>query len=754
MRVRARSYFIALALLGTILLPATLIMAGQEISALSGNTRGLLHAKSVPDQLNYQGHLANAADSSAVTATLEMTFRLFDSENKGAELWSEMHPTVEVSDGLFQVLLGSITTFPGGLFDTAELWLQTEIGGEMLMPRKPLASVAYSQMAGEAGHAVTAGNATTSSWAAVAQHAVRADTADICPGFSAWIVDGDDVYRTAGKVGIGTDSPAYTLDVDGTVGASAFYGDGSNLTGISGAADADWTIDGNDVYHQPGNVGIGTDSPAYPLDVNGAVNAATYYGDGSNLTGISGSADADWTIRGDTVYHQTGPVGIGTSVPTAPLTIGAAVGDDILFTSGGSNADIKAEAEFRIGTSTSQPLHLVTDNNFRLTVLAGDGHVGIGTTTPGYPLDVNGAVNATTYYGDGSNLTGISGTTDNDWTIAGNDIYSAVSGDVGIGTSGPIGKLHVVGSTGYYAQLGRSDRAVYGVNPGTNYGHLAGTYGAYGSDIGSGNFGYLGSGSRGVHGEHGTSGNFAHLGTANEAIYGYNDGNGNKGYIATDDHGVKGIHDSSSNYGYLGGSSYGVYGSNHDSGNSGELGSPLVGAAGHNDSTGYYGWLGTNDYGVYYSGGISGTGKGGLIVRTHDGPREMNFHQTTESWCEDFGSGLISGGRAEIRLADDYLQTVTVSAAHPLKVFITPNERIGEWWVEKNISGFTLVAPEAPDGARFDYRVAAKQRGYEHDRLILVPAGYADHNLYPNITDVPPEYRERWRHNIPNDGVE
>ena len=694
---------ITFAFLMAVILPLTQAMAGHEATDLNGQARSRISSKAVPGQLNYQGSLANAADSSAVTATLEMTFRLFDSETKGAELWSETHPAVEVQGGLFQTLLGSVTPFPAGLFDGSEVWLQTEVGAETLMPRKPLVSVAYSRTAGEADHAATADEATTADLAynaVQAQQAVHADTADVCPGVSAWIVDGDDVYRTAGKVGIGTDNPSYTLDVDGTVGAS------------------------------------------------------TYYGDGSNLTGISGTADADWTIAGDTVYHATGPVGIGTVTPTAPLTIGAVVGDDILFISGGSNADIKAEAEFRLGTSTSQPLHLVTDNNFRLTVLAGDGNVGIGTTSPGYPLEVNGAVSAATYYGDGSNLTGISGTGDSDWTIAGSNMYSAVSGNVGIGTSGPTAKLQVDGGSGYYAQLGRTDRAVYGVNTGVSTGVLGSSEGVHGYHMSSGNFGYLGSGSRGAHGEHGSSGNFAHLGTANEAVYGYNDGTGNSGYIGTDDHGVKGRHGSSSNYGYLGGSSYAVYGSHHDSGNSGELGSPLVGAHGQNDSTGYYGQLGTNDYGVYYSGGISGTGKGGLIVRTEDGPREMCFHQTTESWCEDFGSGRISSGRAEVRLADDYLQTVTVSGAHPLKVFITPNERIGEWWVEKNASGFTLLAPDAPEGARFDYRVAAKQRGYEHDRLIPAPAGYADHNLYPDIADVPVEYRWRWRHNIPDDNVE
>jgi hypothetical protein len=77
-----------------------------------------------------------------------------------------------------------------------------------------------------------------------------------------------------------------------------------------------------------------------------------------------------------------------------------------------------------------------------------DGKVGIGTTSPATELEVNGAVTAATYWGDGSNLTGISGTTDGDWTIVGNDMYSAVSGNVGIGTVFPTSPLTIQTTSG------------------------------------------------------------------------------------------------------------------------------------------------------------------------------------------------------------------------------------------------------------------------------------------------------------------
>jgi len=322
--------FVALVALTCGLLFMASAAEARNVTGLDGQTQLLEFSKSVPGQLNYQGFLANAADSSAVTVTLEMTFRLFDSETKGAELWAETHPSVEVSDGLFQVLLGSMTSFPSNLFTGNTLWLQTEIGAEILSPRKPLVSVAYSQMTENSDHASTADHAATADWAAnavEAQHAVHADTAAFSPSANAWTVSGGDVYRETGKVGIGTASP---------------------LT---------------------------------ELDVNGSVNAATYYGDGSNLTGIGGTTDNDWTIDGADVYHQTGNVGIGTASPTAPLTIQAISGTDVQFSSSGSNVDVVAPVQFNIGTSSIQGLHLMTDGSARMSI-TGTGRVGIGISSP------------------------------------------------------------------------------------------------------------------------------------------------------------------------------------------------------------------------------------------------------------------------------------------------------------------------------------------------------------------------------------
>jgi len=272
MRVPRLIASIAITAMVSFFLLHNFLFAEDRVRHVPGPARVLSLSKTVPSQLNYQGYMADASDSSAVTATLQMTFRLFDSDTKGAELWAETHAMVEVSNGLFQVLLGSVTAFPNGLFDGSQLWLQTEAGPEVLVPRKPLVSVAFSQMTENADHASTA------DWATEAQHAVHADTAEYSPSTNVWMVSGDDVYRETGKVGIGTTTPLTELDVSGSVNATTYYGDGSNLTGISGTTDNDWTISGNDIYSSvSGNVGVGTSSPVARLDVSGEVNTDSVY---------------------------------------------------------------------------------------------------------------------------------------------------------------------------------------------------------------------------------------------------------------------------------------------------------------------------------------------------------------------------------------------------------------------------------------------------------------------------------------------
>ena len=75
---------------------------------------------------------------------------------------------------------------------------------------------------------------------------------------------------TSGQVGIGTTTPAYKLDVNGTVNATGLNVNGSAITS------SQWTTSGSNINYATsgGNVGVGQANPAYKLDVNGTAHVS------------------------------------------------------------------------------------------------------------------------------------------------------------------------------------------------------------------------------------------------------------------------------------------------------------------------------------------------------------------------------------------------------------------------------------------------------------------------------------------------
>src|SRR5439155_9754395 len=75
---------------------------------------------------------------------------------------------------------------------------------------------------------------------------------------------------TSGQVGIGTTTPGYKLDINGTVNATGLNVNGSAITS------SQWTTSGSNINYATsgGNVGVGQANPAYKLDVNGTAHVS------------------------------------------------------------------------------------------------------------------------------------------------------------------------------------------------------------------------------------------------------------------------------------------------------------------------------------------------------------------------------------------------------------------------------------------------------------------------------------------------
>ena len=115
-----------------------------------------------------------------------------------------------------------------------------------------------------------------------------------------------------GNTGINQTNPQYKLDVDGDInltGDLRINGIIQSVGGGGSGGSSPWATSGNDVYRTSGKVGIGKTNPTYAVDVNGTVNATSYLGDGSNLTGVTASAitsEASRTITISTIKAQGG----------------------------------------------------------------------------------------------------------------------------------------------------------------------------------------------------------------------------------------------------------------------------------------------------------------------------------------------------------------------------------------------------------------------------------------------------------------
>lgn len=100
--------------------------------------------------ISYQGRLTNRGGI-AISASTPMVFRLYAAPTGGSALWSETRSgsnAVPVTNGIFSVLLGSITPISLELL-SRDLWLGIAVNGDPEMtPREKIGSVPYAARAG------------------------------------------------------------------------------------------------------------------------------------------------------------------------------------------------------------------------------------------------------------------------------------------------------------------------------------------------------------------------------------------------------------------------------------------------------------------------------------------------------------------------------------------------------------------------------------------------------------------------------
>jgi hypothetical protein len=340
-----------------------------------------VHAAGIPQMINYQGILLDSRGNPA-TGDYSIEFLLYDVEADSKPLWFETQ-TVTVADGLFNVLLGSVTPIPAFIFETPDVYLALKVEtDEEMMPRKRLVSVAY------AFHALNADSlGGRSAGDFVGSGESGSITEDmIVPSFLSSV---DGVSNDGGNIDLipGSNITITPNDGDNTITISADGGSSGDNLG-NHIATQNIRLNGHWLSNDGGNEGIEIDNSgnvSIPMDIqtHGNITAVGSIQSNSTITAVS-----DLRVNGG--YIRTG-------TPASAYTAGDIAATDDLY----ADDDIIAGDDITAGDVVRSSGNMVCGDNMTVTHHLGVNYGGYNTD---YALRVVGDSYLTGYLSIGDKL--------------------------------------------------------------------------------------------------------------------------------------------------------------------------------------------------------------------------------------------------------------------------------------------------------------------------------------------------------------
>jgi len=291
-----------------------------------------------------------------------------------------------------------------------------------------------------------------------------------------------------GNVGIGTTSPVSKLTVVGTTTSAITVQSGSAISGLQ-IFNNSTTDEANIInyYNGPlilgtnnvermriagnGNVGIGVTSPSQKLDVDGRIRSRSWFQGADGTDTLYSNVTAGTLIQtpGSTFNNNDSKIYFRNHTTTVKHTFDTNTGNATFAgdvnatyykaTAGGDIALGNIGGIARIQNDGNGQLKMLSSGDsligtFTSTNSTFPGNVGIGTTSPSQKLHVVGNVRIDDGYtlSWGADTTKIAGNSSSNTlslkTNSTDRLYINSSGNVGIGTTSPTTKLHIDGVNG------------------------------------------------------------------------------------------------------------------------------------------------------------------------------------------------------------------------------------------------------------------------------------------------------------------
>ena len=215
------------------------------------------------------------------------------------------------------------------------------------------------------------------------------------------------IDRANNRVGLGSETPDAKLDVAGIVSATAFYGDGSNLEGVASAGLGTAISDSGAlsvIYYTDNTLTVGDDTT---VDVPATSDSNVAY---TQYAEIAVAADKDLIIAdGDDFVPDI--LGITTDGPAGTMAGGGRIRVDNISSKSGSGSVYFNAGVHITGVGTVAALENTTLSSANVTVTgittSASTIVGSAVTTDSEGIRAAGIVTATSFTGDGANLTGL-----------------------------------------------------------------------------------------------------------------------------------------------------------------------------------------------------------------------------------------------------------------------------------------------------------------------------------------------------------